>query len=269
MADEPNLQPIVIKRKKGGHAHHGGAWKVAYADFVTAMMALFIVLWLLSTSDQTQKAIGGYFMDPSGKGKQIGSGMAGVADSLSIHKEDLGKLKDKLNQAIRSAPELAKIKEQVKITVTGEGLRIELIETALGVFFQSGNPKPSVSCVDVLSNLAAELGKMPNTIVMEGHTDSNPMSESLAYTNWELSSDRANAARRVMQANGLRPDQIVQVRGYAAQEPFKKEDPKDPSNRRITIIVQYQRPLAPEEKVEDKKGEHETPAASEHKPEHH
>ncbi len=261
MAGEANLQPIIIKRKKGGHAHHGGAWKVAYADFVTAMMALFIVLWLLSTSESTQKAVGGYFLDPSGKGKMIGSGMAGIGESLSIKKEDLNKLKEKLDQAIRSAPELAKIKEQIKITITSEGMRVELLETAAGVFFESGNPKPSVSCVDVLTRLAQELGKMPNTIVVEGHTDANPMGESLAYTNWELSADRANAARRVMQANGLHPDQIVQVRGFAAQQPFKKEDPTDPSNRRITVIVQYQNPKTGEDHDEDAKGEH--------KPKHH
>lgn len=256
MADGANLQPIIIRRKKGGHAHHGGAWKVAYADFVTAMMALFIVLWLLSTSESTQKAVGGYFLDPSGKGKMIGSGMAGIGESLSIKKEDLNKLKEKLDQAIRSAPELAKIKEQIKITVTSEGMRVELLETAAGVFFESGNPKPSVSCVDVLTRLAQELGKMPNTIVVEGHTDANPMGESLAYTNWELSADRANAARRVMQANGLHPHQIVQVRGFADQQPFKKEDPTDPSNRRITVIVQYQKQKAGEDHDEDAKGEH-------------
>jgi chemotaxis protein MotB len=261
MADEANLQPIIIRRKKGGHAHHGGAWKVAYADFVTAMMALFIVLWLLSSSEKTQKAVGGYFLDPSGKGKKIGSGMAGIAESLSIKKDDLSKLKEKLDQAIRSAPELAKIREQIKITVTGEGMRVELLETAAGVFFESGNPKPSVRCLEVLTKLAEELGKMPNTIVVEGHTDANPIGESLAYTNWELSADRANAARRVMQANGLHPDQIVQVRGFAAQEPFKKEDPTDPANRRITVIVRYQNPKAGEDHDEEGKVEHQ--------PEHH
>lgn len=277
MADETNLAPIIIKRKKGGHAHHGGAWKVAYADFVTAMMALFIVLWLLSTSESTQKAVGGYFLDPSGKGKQIGSGMAGIGESLSINKEDLGKLKEKLDQAIRSAPELAKIREQIKITVTGEGMRVELLETAAGVFFESGNPKPSVSCVEVLTRLAQELGKMPNTIVVEGHTDSNLMGDSLAYTNWELSSDRANSARRVMQATGLRPDQIVQVRGFAAQQPFKKDDPADPSNRRITVIVQYQSAKSGENREGDPKSEHppegkeahKAETGSEHKTEHH
>src|SRR6185369_1464772 len=118
MATDSNVQPIIIKRRKAAHAHHGGAWKVAYADFVTAMMALFIVLWLLSTSEQTKKAVGGYFQDPSGKGRQVGSGLAGVEESLAIKTDDLDKLKEKLDQAIRSTPELLKIREQIKITVT-------------------------------------------------------------------------------------------------------------------------------------------------------
>src|SRR5215217_4756128 len=118
--------PILIKkiRKKGGHGHHGGAWKVAYADFVTAMMALFIVLWLLSSSEQTKKAVGGYFQDPSGKGKKVGTDLAGVGDTLKIKKDDLNTLKDKLDQAIRNTPELLKLREQIRITVTGEGLRV-------------------------------------------------------------------------------------------------------------------------------------------------
>jgi chemotaxis protein MotB len=241
MPDETASQPIIIKRRNAAaHAHHGGAWKVAYADFVTAMMALFIVLWLVSSSEQTKKAVGGYFQDPSGKGKQTGSGLAGVGESLSLKKDDMKKLKETLDQAIRNAPELAKIREQIKITITGEGLRVELLETANGVFFESGSPKPSSSCVDVLTKLAEELAKLPNTVVMEGHTDSKPMGESAAYTNWELSADRANAARRVMMSAGLRPEQIDQVRGFAAQQPFKKDDPTHPSNRRITILVQYQ-----------------------------
>jgi chemotaxis protein MotB len=250
-------QPIlIIKRKKGRHAHHGGAWKVAYADFVTAMMALFIVLWLLSSSEQTKKAVGGYFQDPSGKGKQIGSGLAGTGESLSLKKDDLIKLKEKIEQAIREAPELKKIQDQIKVTVTGEGLRIELLETEAGVFFESGSPKPSGSCVDVLTRLAAELGKMPNTIMEEGHTDANPMGESLTYTNWELSADRANSARRVMQENGLRSEQISQVRGFAAQQPFKKDDPSHPSNRRISVIVQNQGHTAPEETKAESKPKH-------------
>src|SRR3954451_19131795 len=101
MPEDSAVQPIIIKKKKAAHGHHGGAWKVAYADFVTAMMALFVVLWLMSSSEQTQKAVGGYFQDPSGKGKQMGSGLAGIGESLSVHKDDLNQLKEKLEQAMR------------------------------------------------------------------------------------------------------------------------------------------------------------------------
>ena len=239
---EPGQQPIIIKKRKGGHGgHHGGAWKVAYADFVTAMMALFIVLWLLSSSEQTKKAIGGYFQDPEGKGKLMGSGMAGIADALQVSRTDMSKLKEKLENAVRTSPTLKAIKEQVKLTMTGEGLRIEMLETASGIFFESGSPKPSPDCLSFLQLLAAELGKMPNLVVIEGHTDSKPFGRD-AYTNWELSADRANSARFVMQSSGLRGNQVAQVRGFADQQPFKKDDPENPANRRITIIVQSQNP---------------------------
>src|SRR5580693_5829175 len=124
-------QPVIIVRKRNRHAggHHGGAWKVAYADFVTAMLALFIVLWLLSSSEQVQKAVGGYFTDPKGKGKEIGNGLKGAgSESLSIRKDEMSKIKDKLEQAIKSSSALQKIKEHVIFTVTGEGLRVELLE---------------------------------------------------------------------------------------------------------------------------------------------
>src|SRR5271168_4297342 len=120
---------IIIKKVKGHAAHHGGAWKVAYADFVTAMMALFIVLWLLNSNQDVRKAIGGYFIDPKGVGKQAGSGMAGSGESLSVGPSDMKKLKEKLTQAIKRAPELKKLQEQVDMVVTGEGLRIELLES--------------------------------------------------------------------------------------------------------------------------------------------
>ncbi len=238
MADR--LQPIIIKRKKAGHGgHHGGAWKVAYADFVTAMMALFIVLWLMSASEETKKAIGGFFQDPTGKDRQIGTGLAGIGESLSIKKDDMSKLKDKLEQAVKEMPAIEKIRDQVKLTVTGEGLRVELLETEAGMFFSSGSPKPSEQCVSVLTTLAGELGKLPNKIVVEGHTDSKAFGDIKSYNNWDLSTERANMARRVMQTNGLREDQVAQVRGFADQQPFKKDDPADPSNRRITVIVEY------------------------------
>src|SRR5579863_4644979 len=145
MLADNTKQVVIIRRKKKGHGgHHGGAWKVAYADFVTAMMALFIVLWLLSSSEQVQKAVGGYFNDPKGTGKDVGNGLRGAGgESLSIRKDDMNKLKDKLEQAVKSAAALQKIKEHVIFTVTGEGLRVELLEGDRDTFFQSGNSLPT------------------------------------------------------------------------------------------------------------------------------
>jgi chemotaxis protein MotB len=232
---------IIIKRKKHGHGgHHGGAWKVAYADFVTAMMALFIVLWLLSSSEQVQKAVGGYFSDPTGSGKQVGNGLRGVGgESLQVSKLDMSKLKDKLDQAVKQTAPFQKIKEHVTMTVTGEGLRVELTEgSQAGFFFESGSPQPTGMGKDLLSTLAAEIGKLPNTVIIEGHTDAKSFSSKKEYSNWELSSDRANTARRWMEENGMKADQVVQVRGYADHKPRDPKNPDDPSNRRITLIIQ-------------------------------
>jgi len=238
--DAPLPPIIIIKKKKGHGGHHGGAWKVAYADFVTAMMALFIVLWLLNTSDDTKKAIGGYFQDPAGVGKQLGSAMAGTGDALSVAKDDMPKLKDELSQAIKRAPEFKKLEHQVQMIVTGEGLRIELIENEKGSFFEMGRPQPTALGRDMVQLLAAELGKLPNHLLIEGHTDAKPFSSSGEYSNWELSADRANAARRLMEKEGVRPGQIVQVRGFADRNLRKPKEPEDPSNRRISMVVQYQ-----------------------------
>ena len=236
------IQPvIIIKRVKKGHGgHHGGAWKVAYADFVTAMMALFMVLWLVSSSEQVKKAIGGYFNDPTGKGKEVGNGLRGNGgESLSLQKDDMNKLKEKLEQAIQTSEPLQKIKEHVVMTVIGEGLRVELLEDSKGMFFESGNADPTPYGKDLMKLLAVEIGKLPNTVTMEGHTDSKPYSGKKDYSNWELSADRANAARRWMQANGMREDQVTQVRGFADQSLRNKNDPEDASNRRVTLIIQY------------------------------
>jgi chemotaxis protein MotB len=236
-------QPIVIVRKRKGHGggHHGGAWKVAYADFVTAMLALFIVLWLLSSSEQIQKAVGGYFTDPKGKGKEVGNGLKGSgSESLSIHKDDMNKLKQKLEQAIKDSSSLQKIKEHVIFTVTGEGLRVELLEGEASTFFESANSHPTEFGKDLLKKLAEEIGKLPNRVTMEGHTDSVPFPGGAEYTNWELSSDRANAARRWMQENGMREDQVTQVRGFADQSPRDPDHPDDASNRRVTLVIMYQ-----------------------------
>jgi len=245
----PGSRPIIIIKKKGGHGgHHGGAWKVAYADFVTAMMALFIVLWLLNTNKPVREAIAGYFKDPSGTANKIGSSKAGVAEAVAITKDDMPKLKEELEKAIRAIPNFEKLKDQIEMTLTPEGLRIELLETETGTFFDVGNPAPNDNGKELLSLLAHELGKLPNNLSIEGHTDSKPYTGGREYGNWELSTDRANAARRLMQHEGVRDDQVTQVRGYADQMPRKKDEPLDASNRRISVIVQNleNKPEAPE-----------------------
>jgi chemotaxis protein MotB len=237
----PETQPIIVIRKNVGHAgRHGGAWKVAYADFVTAMMALFIVLWLMNSSDQVKKAVAGYFRDPAGRGAGQGTGQAGLGEGIGVRKDDLNNLREKLDAAMKQAPKLAALKDQVRMTVTGEGLRIELLEKENGAFFDAGNAHPTGAGQDMLKMLAAEMGKLPNRLLIEGHTDARPFAGAASYSNWELSSDRANSARRLMQASGLRPDQVAEVRGYADQRLRNPSNPSDPSNRRITVIVKYQ-----------------------------
>ncbi|MGB8468563.1 MAG: flagellar motor protein MotB, partial [Candidatus Sulfotelmatobacter sp.] len=233
-------RPIIILKKKGGHGgHHGGAWKVAYADFVTAMMSLFIVLWLLSSSKPVQEAVGGYFRDPNGTATKKGSTQAGAADNFILTKDDMPKLKDQLEQKIRQMSDFEKLKSHVEMTVTSEGLRIELTESASGTFFDSGSAKLNADGRELLITLAQELGKLPNTLSIEGHTDSKPYAPSANYGNWELSTDRANAARRLMQSNGIGANQVTQVRGFADQRLRKLDSPLDPANRRISLIVQY------------------------------
>ena len=227
---------IVIKRKSLHAAHHGGAWKVAYADFVTAMMALFIVLWLLSASEKVQKAVGGYFQDPTGKGRQTGTTTAGVGETLTLNQTQLQQLKEKLEQAMKQLPTFQNLQKQVRMMITAEGLRIDLLETQHGLFFETGNPTPTVAGKDLLQLLATELMKLPNKVAIEGHTDSTPYGRS-DYSNWELSADRANAARRILNEYGLAETRISQVRGFADQRLLLKNDPTNPSNRRISIIV--------------------------------
>src|SRR5579859_1404114 len=249
-------RPIIILKKKGGHGgHHGGAWKVAYADFVTAMMALFIVLWLLNSSKQIQVAVGGYFKDPTGTSRKVGSNMQGAGENFVLTRDNMPKLKEQLQQTMRQMSDFEKLKSHIEMTVTAEGLRIELSESASGTFFDTGGSKLKPDGADLLIALAQELTKLPNTLSIEGHTDSAPYSPSAVYGNWELSADRANAARRVMQANGIRADQITQVRGFADQRLRKPDAPLDPSNRRISLIVQYI--------VKDKDDEDAKPAAEE------
>jgi chemotaxis protein MotB len=233
-------RPIIVIKKKVGHGgHHGGAWKVAYADFVTAMMALFIVLWLLNSSKQIQVAVGGYFKDPTGTSKKVGSNMPGGGENFVLTRDNMPKLKEQLQMSVRQMSDFEKLKSHIEMTVTAEGLRIELSESAAGTFFDSGSARLNDDGRELLITLAQELGKLPNKISIEGHTDSNPYAPSASYGNWELSTDRANAARRLMQENGVRADQVTQVRGFADQRLRKPQAPLDPSNRRISLIVQY------------------------------
>jgi chemotaxis protein MotB len=233
---------IYIIKKKGGHGgHHGGAWKVAYADFVTAMMALFIVLWLLSTASKaTQQAIAGYFRDPAGTKDKVGGSIVGTGEKILISHDNMSKLKDKLEKAIKQMPNFEKVKKHIVMTITSEGLRIELTESASGTFFDSGSPKLKEDGREIVTTLAQQLGQLPNQLALEGHTDSAPFADGRNYGNWELSADRANSTRRLMQQNGIRSDQITQVRGFADQRLLKPEAPLDPANRRISLIVLYQ-----------------------------
>jgi chemotaxis protein MotB len=255
-------RPIIILKKKGGHGgHHGGAWKVAYADFVTAMMALFIVLWLLNSSKQVQEAVGGYFKDPTGTSKKVGSNMQGAGENFILTRDNMPQLKEQLQKAMKQMTDFEKLKSHIEMTVTAEGLRIELSESESGTFFDSGSAQLKPDGAELLVTLAQELGNLPNKLSIEGHTDSQPYSPSATYGNWELSADRANAARRVMQANGIRADQVTQVRGFADQRLRKPEAPLDPANRRISLIVQY----ILKNKDNDEESE-KPPAATEEKP---
>jgi chemotaxis protein MotB len=237
MADE---QPIIIKKKGGHGGHHGGAWKVAYADFVTAMMALFIVLWLMNSSKPIQQAVGGYFRDPNGLAEKKGSAVDGAGQAAPVVKQvDMAKLKQELLKAMQQLADFEKLKKQIELTLTPEGLKIEMIENPNGTFFENGKAQPTPSLQELLKVLSVEVGKLPNPVSIEGHTDSKPFSDSRTYGNWELSADRANAARRMMQDSGLRPNQVVQVRGYADQDLRKPQQPEDASNRRVTLIIHY------------------------------
>jgi chemotaxis protein MotB len=175
-------QPIIIIKRKGGHsAHHGGAWKVAYADFVTAMMSLFIVLWLMNANEKIKDAVAGYFNDPRGTGSLMGTTMSGNGKTVSAASDDMQKLKEKLEKEIAAKKDLEKLSKQIEITITSEGLRIELLEDKNGTFFQSGSAILSNSGQELLNLLAAELKTLPNSLLIEGHTDAAPYSSDAVY----------------------------------------------------------------------------------------
>jgi len=215
---------------------------VAYADFVTALMALFIVLWMMNTTRAVKESVSGYFHDPRGYTRKLGAGPANAGEGLVVHKSNVSEIQRQIEQALSQVPEFEKMRRNIKFSVTGEGLRIDLLENEQGLFFVTGGAEPTEAGSHLLASLAAEIGRMPNSVVIEGHTDARPFRHtgpSAGYSNWELSADRANAARRLLHQYGLRPQQVVEVRGFADERLMIPDKPEDPRNRRISLVVKF------------------------------
>jgi chemotaxis protein MotB len=275
--DSKKLQPIIIKRvKKGGHAVHGGAWKIAYADFVTAMMAFFLLMWLLgSTTEGDKKGIADFFNSPlkvslmgggSGSGdsssvvkgggtdlsRQSGQVKAGEVEAqrksvqLKALKADqrraeisrLEALKNKVEDVLAANPKLVALKSQIRLEMTRDGLRIQIVDEQNRPMFDSGSAVVKPYMRDLLREIGAVLGEVPNRLTLEGHTDAQPFGTGeRGYSNWELSSDRANASRRELGFGGLPEERVLLVQGLASSVLFDPKDPTSPVNRRISIIV--------------------------------
>jgi chemotaxis protein MotB len=255
MSDVEKHQTIrIIKKKRRGHeAGHGGAWKVAYADFVTAMMALFIVLWIVAQNKPVKEAIAGYFRDPGavhtttkgsdgimpgGKTTNVLPDLKPPGDPTEADVERLKSEGDKLAKIVASMPEFDRLKDKMQITLTKEGLRIELIESAEGLFFDLGSARLKPDAVKLLRVVGETVAGLPNKVVIEGHTDARPYAGT-GYTNWELSADRANAARKILTDAGVRHTQITGVHGYADNRLKHAEKPLEFANRRVTILVEF------------------------------
>lgn len=221
--------------------HRGGAWKVAYADFITALMALFIVLWMMHSSEAVKQSVGGYFRDPRGYTARLGAGPASAGEGLKVTAHNVTGIRHQLEDAMRQAPDWDKLRRHVQFSVTGEGLRIDLTETEKGMFFVSGQSAPTPAGEELLRRLGSEIAKLPNQIIIEGHTDSRPFrtSDPYGYSNWELSTDRANAARRLLLRAGVRAGQIVEVRGFADERLLNPADRNDPRNRRVSLVIKF------------------------------
>ena len=248
---------IVIVKKKvaGGHGHHGGSWKVAYADFVTAMMAFFMVMWILGMDDRTKSAIEGYFSNPVGYRKGYGAGSSPIAVGSTItniqrtplrlvvranEEKTFEAMRERIAAKLAANDSLAKFNAEVEVIVTREGLRIELIESGTGdVYFPIGSARMKAATALVLQLIGSELATISHPIVLEGHTDAARYGPEATYTNWELSADRANAARRVLEASGVGQGRLVEVRGYADKRLRVPDDPTAPANRRISLLLPF------------------------------
>lgn len=253
MSDEK--QPIIVKKiiKKGG-GHHGGAWKVAYADFVTALMALFIVLWILGQDSEVKEAIAGYFRDPVGftlksramidqknLGVQINSINQNDLDRINKEEEDrrFEEMKEELREELGEDEAFLPLLDQMQIEMIDDGMRIEMLESENDVFFESGSSHMSAKARDFIKVVGAKLAKIPNKIAIEGHTDARPLNKGGNYTNYELSTDRANSARRTLISGGVQEGQIDEIRGYADKRLKDKKNPFSVVNRRISIIIKH------------------------------
>lgn len=260
---------IIIKKiKKGGHGHHGGSWKVAYADFVTAMMALFIVLWVLAQAEKTKKAVSLYFTEPnlspeeiklrlehpalpSSKEKVVESSKSKKSSKVPYTEEtkQLKKLAQTIRDRLNGLKWFRSMQGQLIIELTPEGLRIEFLENDKSPFFDVGSPSPRIYTQEALKIIATEICKVPNPVAIEGHTDSRPfLIHNGTYGNWELSTERANAARRVLEGAGVH--RIAEVRGLADTRLRNPDDPLNHANRRVSLIVRYVNGKPPSEKVE-------------------
>ncbi|HKI44403.1 MAG TPA: flagellar motor protein MotB [Balneolales bacterium] len=253
MAEKKDEKPVInIIKKKSGHGggHHGGAWKVAYADFVTAMMALFIVLWIVGQSKKVKQSVSHYFKDPGAFMKSTGSALssdgkipdltkAGKDSTLTLKLSDITQLREegkKLKEMISSLPEFKDFKNQVEITITKDGLKIDLIEDSTGVFFDVGSARLKPKAISLLQMMGSDFKKLPNGVIIDGYTDARPY-VTQNYSNWMLSVDRANAARKILLKGGMRNGQLLQIRGYADRDLREPKHPYDASNRRVSIVV--------------------------------
>jgi len=258
-------RPIVVRRRKSRRqGHHGGNWKIAYADFMTALMALFLVLWILARSNEAQlRSIAEYFRTPlpvamAGGNKTTASTSAipgGGPDPMHSEGEraridnrqhtrpadeqrQLAELKRRIESVIERQPHLRELRSQLRIELTPEGLRIQIVDSDKRPMFELGSDRVEPYMRDILRAIAPVLNQLPNRISLSGHTDSIPYAGGeKGYSNWELSADRANAARRELVAGGLDPQKLLRVAGMGSRVPLNAEDPRDPVNRRISIVV--------------------------------
>ncbi|SDS01509.1 flagellar motor protein MotB [Pseudomonas oryzae] len=255
---------IIVRRKKVAHGHHGGAWKIAFADFMTAMMAFFLVMWILASSDEkTRQSVAEYFSTPlvvamAGGDKPTASDSAipgGGPDPTHAEGERmridlrektrssdeqarLQDLKKRIEAVIENDPALRELREQIRLELTPEGLRIQLVDTESRPMFEVGSARVAPYLRSLLRTIAPMLNELPNSIQITGHTDSRPYpGGEVGYGNWELSSERANASRRELVAGGLSLDKLLRVAGMADRVPFEGAGPHDPMNRRIAVIV--------------------------------